>query len=31
MGIPEPKVFATWTFYDHDMQYTPMALGPGKN
>ncbi len=28
LGIPEPKVFVTWTFYDHDLQYTPMANGP---
>lgn len=26
--MPEPKLFATWTFYDHDIQYTPMTLGP---
>ena len=28
IGMTEPKIFATWTFYDHDIQYTPMALGP---
>jgi hypothetical protein len=28
LGAPEPKVFAAWSFYDHQMQYTPMAVGP---
>ncbi len=28
IGMPEPKIFATWTFYEHDMQYTPVADGP---
>ena len=28
LGVTEPKVFAAWSFYDHHMQYTPMAFGP---
>ncbi len=28
LGVPQPKLFAAWSFYDHQMQYTPMALGP---
>jgi hypothetical protein len=28
LGLNQPKIFATWTFYEHDMQYTPVALGP---
>ena len=23
----EPRIFATWTFYEHDMQYTPVIKG----
>ena len=28
LGTSEPKIFATWTFYHHDMQYTPVIKGP---
>ena len=28
LGSMEPKIFATWTFYDHSMQYTPVIAGP---
>ena len=28
LGSMEPKIFATWTFYDHSMQYTPVTPGP---
>ncbi|TRY74599.1 hypothetical protein TCAL_00595 [Tigriopus californicus] len=28
LGLTEPKLFATWAFYDHDLQYTPMGMGP---
>ena len=28
LGSMEPKIFLTWTFYDHSMQYTPVTAGP---
>ena len=28
LGTNEPLIFATWTFYEHDMQYTPVIKGP---
>ena len=28
LGSMEPKIFLTWTFYDHSMQYTPVIAGP---
>ena len=28
LGSMEPKIFLTWTFYDHSMQYTPVVAGP---
>ena len=28
LGTNEPQIFATWTFYEHDMQYTPVIKGP---
>ena len=28
LGTNEPPIFATWTFYEHDMQYTPVIKGP---
>lgn len=28
LGTTEPRIFATWTFYEHDMQYTPVIKGP---
>ena len=27
LGTDEPQIFATWTFYEHDMQYTPVIKG----
>ena len=31
LGTNEPQIFATWTFYDHDMQYTPVIKGSKPN
>ena len=28
LGSMEPKIFLTWTLYDHSMQYTPVIAGP---
>ena len=28
LGSMEPKIFLTWTLYDHSMQYTPVITGP---
>ena len=28
LGSMEPKIFLTWTLYDHSMQYTPVVAGP---
>ena len=27
IGTDLPPLFATWTFYEHDMQYTPITKG----
>ena len=27
IGTDQPPLFATWTFYDHDIQYTPITRG----
>lgn len=28
LGASHPGLFATWTFFEHDMQYTPVIKGP---
>ena len=28
MDANQPALFATWTFFEHDMQYTPVIKGP---
>ena len=27
-GVPAPRLFAAWTFFDHQPQYTPVCPGP---
>ena len=28
IGVPEPKLFVSWLFYDSDQSYTPVMSGP---
>jgi len=28
LGMPEPKIFVSWLFYDSDQSYTPVMPGP---